>query len=88
MGEDEWWEDRLITSFDYRREYPNAPLSFLADAGHGHFDISDELIDYLLSFSEKGSGIPVAETFVIGYSGSVNSGRSKDWLAGRPLAKE
>ena len=26
MGEDEWWEDRLITSFDYRREYPNAPL--------------------------------------------------------------
>ena len=53
MGEDEWWEDRLITSFDYRREYPNAPLSFLADAGHGHFDISDELIDYLSLFLKK-----------------------------------
>ena len=53
MGEDEWWEDRLITSFDYRREYPNAPLSFLADAGHGHFDISDELIDYLSHFLKK-----------------------------------
>ena len=53
MGEDEWWEDRLITSFDYRREYPNAPLSFLADAGHGHFDISDELIDYLALFLKK-----------------------------------
>ena len=53
MGEDEWWEDRLITSFDYRREYPNAPLSFLADAGHGHFDISDEVIDYLSLFLKK-----------------------------------
>lgn len=53
MGEDEWWEDRLITSFDYSREYPNAPLSFLADAGHGHFDISDELIDYLSLFLKK-----------------------------------
>lgn len=53
MGEDEWWEDRLITSFDYRREYRNAPLSFLADAGHGHFDISDELIDYLSLFLKK-----------------------------------
>lgn len=53
MGEYEWWEDRLITSFDYRREYPNAPLSFLADAGHGHFDISDELIDYLSLFLKK-----------------------------------
>ena len=53
MGEDEWWEDRLITSFDYRREYPNAPLSFLPDAGHGHFDISDELIDYLSLFLKK-----------------------------------
>ena len=53
MGEDEWWEDRLITSFDYRCEHPDAPLSFLADAGHGHFDMSDELIDYLSLFLKK-----------------------------------
>ena len=66
MGEDEWWEDRLITSFDYRREYPNAPLSFLADAGHGHFDISDELIDYLSLFLKKTVEYRVAGAFVIG----------------------
>lgn len=53
MGEYEWWEDRLFTSFDYRREYPNAPLSLLADAGHGHFDVSDELIEYLFLFLKK-----------------------------------
>ena len=53
MGEYEWWEDRLFTSFDYRREHPNAPLSLLADAGHGHFDVSDELIGYLSLFLKK-----------------------------------
>lgn len=53
MGEYEWWEDRLFTAFDYRREHPNAPLSHLADAGHGHFDISDELIEYLSLFLKK-----------------------------------
>lgn len=53
MGEYEWWEDRLFTSFDYRREHPNAPLSLLADAGHGHFDVSDELIEYLSLFLKK-----------------------------------
>lgn len=53
MGEYEWWEDRLFTSFDYRKEYPNAPLSLLGDAGHGHFDHSDELVNYLALFLKK-----------------------------------
>lgn len=53
MGEYEWWEDRLFTSFDYRRDHPQAPVSFLGDAGHGHFDVSDELIHYLSLFLEK-----------------------------------
>lgn len=86
MGEYEWWEDRLITSFDYRREYPNAPLSLLADAGHGHFDISDELIDYLSLFLEKAVYYRhIRNDF--GYAGEVDSGRSGERLAGRPLAK-
>ena len=46
-------------------------------------------IDWLsFPLSEKDSGISVAGAFVIGCSDSVNSGRSKEWLAGRPLAKE
>lgn len=53
MGEYEWWEDRLTSALDYRREYPDVPLSLLADAGHGHFDHSDELIDYLTLFLKK-----------------------------------
>ncbi len=53
MGEYEWWEDRLFTAFDYRRSHPDAPLSMLADAGHGHFDNSDALVDYLALFLKK-----------------------------------
>lgn len=53
MGEYEWWEDRLFSAFAYRRSHPDAPLSMLADAGHGHFDSSDALIDYLALFLKK-----------------------------------
>lgn len=53
MGEYEWWEDRLFSAFAYRRSHPDAPLSMLADAGHGHFDCSDALIDYLALFLKK-----------------------------------
>lgn len=53
IGEYEWWEDRLFAAFDYRREHPNAPLSLLADAGRGHFDYSDGLVNYLALFLKK-----------------------------------
>ncbi|MCD8043262.1 MAG: hypothetical protein LUH10_09370 [Tannerellaceae bacterium] len=53
MGEYEWWTDRLITAFDYRRQYPDAPVSVLCDAGRGHFDISDNLVSYLALFIRK-----------------------------------
>ncbi|MBX2922501.1 MAG: hypothetical protein KF746_09950 [Chitinophagaceae bacterium] len=53
MGEYEWMDDRLTSAFAYRAEHPNAPVSFLADAGHGHFDHSDELVNYLNLFLTK-----------------------------------
>lgn len=84
MGEDEWWEDRLITSFDYRREYPNAPLSFLADAGHGHFDISDELVDYLSLFLKKAVQYRLPERSPLDAPVRLIPVEAKDgWLADR-----
>ena len=53
MGEYEWWEDRLTPAIDYKNKYPKAPVSLLADAGHGHFDHSDMLINYLALFIKK-----------------------------------
>jgi len=53
MGECEWWEKRLSPAMAYRQKYPAAPISLLADAGHGHFDYSDQLVNYLALFIRK-----------------------------------
>ncbi|HEY5508915.1 MAG TPA: hypothetical protein VIK29_09600 [Paludibacter sp.] len=52
-GEYEWWEERIQPALDYKTNHPQAPISFLADAGCGHFDISDEMIDYISLFLKK-----------------------------------
>ncbi|GAB3586548.1 hypothetical protein [Hymenobacter daeguensis] len=53
MGEYEWLETRLAPALAYRAAHPAAPISLLADAGHGHFDVSDELVNYLTLFIRK-----------------------------------
>jgi hypothetical protein len=53
MGEYEWWEDRIVPGFNYVSNHPKTPITFFADAGHGHFDYSDELIEYVCLFIRK-----------------------------------
>ncbi|MBL9194202.1 MAG: hypothetical protein JNJ82_17750 [Opitutaceae bacterium] len=53
MGEYEWWEARLAPLLAYRRAHPAAPLLLVADAGHGHFDATDSLVDLLVLFLRK-----------------------------------
>ena len=53
MGEYEWWEDRIAPAFDYIANHPKATISLFCDAGHGHFDYSDELIAYVCMFIKK-----------------------------------
>jgi hypothetical protein len=50
MGEYEWWEARIAPGFNYVSKHPKTPITFFADVGHGHFDYSDELIDYICLF--------------------------------------
>jgi hypothetical protein len=57
MAEYEWWEDRLIPAIDYKNHHPNAPMALLADAGHGHFDYSDQLVSYLAMFIRKAAAV-------------------------------
>ncbi|MGQ1948330.1 hypothetical protein ACT3CD_14640 [Geofilum sp. OHC36d9] len=52
-GEYEWWEARVQPALDYKSKYPKAAISFLCDAGHGHFDVSKQLADYILLFIKK-----------------------------------
>lgn len=53
MGEYEWWEDRMKPGLDYVSKYPKTPITFFADAGHGHFDYSNALIEYISLFIRK-----------------------------------
>src|SRR5690606_12303662 len=36
-----------------RMMYPESCISFLCDTGHGHFDVSDEVVDYISLFIKK-----------------------------------
>ena len=53
MGEYEWWEDRITPAFNYIAKHPNSVITLFADAGHGHFDYSDEMIEYVCMFIKK-----------------------------------
>lgn len=84
MGEYEWWEDRLFTAFDYRRAHPDAPLSLLADAGHGHFDHSDELVNYLALFIKKAAYYRLPQKMPLDKPAQLNPVHAKSgWLADR-----
>jgi hypothetical protein len=53
MGEYEWLEDRLAPALAFRKAHPETPLAMLADIGHGHFDCSDDLVNFLALFLRK-----------------------------------
>ena len=52
-GEYEWWEARVRPALSFRMMYPNSCISFLADAGSGHFEVMPETADYIARFIEK-----------------------------------
>ncbi len=52
-GEYEWWEARVTPALAFRMMYPGSCISFLCDAGRGHFDISDLTVDYIGLFIRK-----------------------------------
>jgi hypothetical protein len=53
MGEYEWLEGRIAPAIKYKKEHPNATIALFCDAGHGHFDFSYALIEYLNLFISK-----------------------------------
>lgn len=53
MGEHEWWEARMRPALAFRMMYPESCISFLCDAGRGHFDCGETTALYLAKFIEK-----------------------------------
>ena len=52
-GEYEWWEARVRPALAFRMMYPESCISFLCDAGAGHFYCSEETIEYIALFIQK-----------------------------------
>lgn len=61
MGEYEWWEARLLPALAFRMMYPDNRVSFLCDAGRGHFDLCRRTLDYIALFIEKALADPRPE---------------------------
>ncbi|MCR4030663.1 MULTISPECIES: hypothetical protein [Flavobacterium] len=53
MGEYEWWEARIQPAYKYIAQHPKSVITLFADAGHGHFDYSDELVKYMADYIEE-----------------------------------
>lgn len=52
-GEYEWWEARVRPALAFRMMYPDSRISFLCDAGKGHFDLSEDTQRYIACFIAK-----------------------------------
>lgn len=61
MGEYEWWEARLLPALAFRMMYPDSRISFLCDAGKGHFDLCEETQEYMAKFIAKALADPRPE---------------------------
>lgn len=84
MGEYEWREDRIAPGFDYVSKHPKAPVTFFADAGHGHFDYAGELIRYLELFIKKAAAYRLPATVPLSKPASLRFINPEDgWLMDR-----
>lgn len=57
-GEYEWWEARVRPALAFRMIYPDSRISFLCDAGRGHFDLCEETQGYMARFIAKALADP------------------------------
>lgn len=62
-GEYEWWEARVRPALAFRMMYPASCVSFLCDAGRGHFDIADRTAQYIALFLKKALEYRMPETY-------------------------
>lgn len=60
-GEYEWWEARVRPALSFRMMYPDSRISFLCDAGKGHFDLCEPTQDYIARFIAKSLADPRPE---------------------------
>lgn len=84
QGEYEWWEARVNPALAFRMMYPESCISFLCDTGHGHFDVSDEVVNYISLFLRKAAQYRLPEKQPLDKSSQLRKvDIKKGWLAER-----
>ncbi|MGN1259712.1 MAG: hypothetical protein ACI4UC_01250 [Alloprevotella sp.] len=82
-GEYEWWEARVRPALAFQMMYPKACISFLCDAGSGHFECLPETAEYIAKFIEKAIHYRMPESCTEQHA-PLNTLRPQDgWLACR-----
>ncbi len=83
-GEYEWWEARVNPALAFRIMYPESCISFLCDAGRGHFDVADRTAAYIALFLKKALETRLPETSNLDKPVSLKKLNPQDgWLAER-----
>lgn len=83
-GEYEWWEARVNPALAFRMMYPESCISFLCDAGRGHFDISEQTASYIALFLKKSLDARYPSAQPVDRPVKLKPVRVKDgWLAER-----
>ena len=83
-GEYEWWEARVNPALAFRMMYPESCISFLCDAGRGHFDVSDRTAEYIALFVKKALQARLPDTVARDRPVALRKVRPQDgWLAER-----
>lgn len=83
-GEYEWWEARVNPALAFRMMYPQSCVSFLSDVGHGHFDVSDQVVDYICLFLRKAAQYRLPKEQAIDKATELIAlNPKKGWLAER-----
>lgn len=90
-GEYEWWEARVRPALAFRMMYPESRISFLCDAGKGHFDMCGDTQMYMARFIEKALENPRPEGGVYYSRWSEDGAESLDphdqfWYQDREMA--
>lgn len=89
MSEYEWGDsevgvDRLSPALDYKNRHPHTPLAMLAEPGNGHFNASDELVNYLAMFVRKAAKARLPENMPLDRPPVLKPvDTSNGWLVGR-----
>ncbi|MEJ6979719.1 hypothetical protein WG906_04615 [Pedobacter sp. P351] len=84
IGEYEWLEGRILPAIQFKKDNPQSTIALLADAGRGHFDYSDGMVEFLCMFIKKAAKARLPSIMPLEGPASLKAASpQKGWLVDR-----